>query len=144
MWVDQERFANEHIENYLECYSRVFVHVACWATYVSSILPSPRRYAAGIFLGGQSWDPTKSITHNFAVLHHVGFPQYRSSLRVFFRCYEGFSSLDNAGRCECPTLGNAFRTGNGRRMVWAVFTINGRIDLLGKQAKCRVETWTVG
>ena len=34
-------------------------------------------------------------------------------------------------------------SGNGRRM-WAVLTITGRIDVLGKETECQVEMGTVG
>ena len=53
--------------------------------------------------------------------------------------------LENtAERCESQTLCvQASLSGNGRRM-WAVLTITGRMDVLGKETESQVEMGTVG
>ena len=53
--------------------------------------------------------------------------------------------LENtAGMCESPTLCvQAPLSGNGRRM-WAVLTVTGRIEVLGKETESQVEMGTEG
>ena len=66
------------------------------------------------------------------------------TVRSVLLAYKGLYSRTPQGGANLQRKSvHAFLLGNGRRM-WAVLTITGRVDVLGKETESQVEMGTVG